>query len=185
MTKERRDKEELLKRLEQLEKNPGDRLTILADIGAIGVGAVGAGAAAVAFGGTTATVLFGLVAIPVAAPVAVVAGATVLGGAAILGVKRVLFDGTFHQGKREALRKQLEEEIQEIERRERQNSVNTDDKTHFYAFLKEPLKLDLISAEDAKKLIELVESGAMCISDAYKLIGELLADVRGLPPAKT
>ena len=103
MTENKRSKEDMLKAIERLENNPGDRLTFLTDIGAIGVGAVGAGAAAFAFGGTTASILFGLVTIPVAAPVAVVAGAAVLGGAAIFGAKRFLIDGTHHEGKREEM----------------------------------------------------------------------------------
>ena len=45
-------KEQLLKAIEKLEKNPHDKLGILADIGIGAVGAVGAGAAVVAFGGT-------------------------------------------------------------------------------------------------------------------------------------
>ena len=51
-------KEQILKSIEQLEKNPHDKLRILADIGIGVVGAAGAGAAVAAFGGTS--VLFGL-----------------------------------------------------------------------------------------------------------------------------
>ncbi|MFN6513183.1 MAG: hypothetical protein RMY29_001610 [Nostoc sp. CreGUA01] len=183
MTENKRSKEDMLKAIEQLENNPGDRLTFLTDIGAIGVGAVGAGAAALAFGGTTASILFGLVTIPVAAPVSIVAGAAVLGGAAIFGAKRFLIDRTYHEGKREEMLRQLRDQLQEIEAKERQFDISEKDKTQLYSFLKEPLKLDLISAEDAQKIIELVETGKMSISDAYKAVGEIVSEVRGLPPS--
>ncbi|MEH2043576.1 hypothetical protein [Nostoc sp.] len=183
MTENKRSKEDMLKAIERLENNPGDRLTFLTDIGAIGVGAVGAGAAAFAFGGTTASILFGLVTIPVAAPVAIVAGAAVLGGAAIFGAKRFLIDGTHHEGKREEMLRQLRDQLREIEIKERQSKISEKDKTHLYSFLKEPLKLDLISAEDAQQIIKLVETGKMSISDAYKAVGEIVSEARGLPPS--
>lgn len=182
MTENKRSKEDMLKAIERLENNPGDRLTFLTDIGAIGVGAVGVGAAAFAFGGTTASILFGLVTIPVAAPVAIVAGAAVLGGAAIFGAKRFLIDGTHHEGKREEMLRQLRDQLREVETKERQSEISEKDKTHLYSFLKEPLKLDLISAEDAQQIIKLVETGKMSISDAYKAVGEIVSEVRGLPP---
>lgn len=183
MTNNKCSKQDLLKAIERLEKNPGDRLTFLTDIGALGVGAVGAGAAAFAFGGTTASILFGLVTVPVAAPVAVVAGAAVLGGAALFGAKRFLIDGTHHDGKREEMLKQMREQLRDIEVKERKSRISENEKNQFYSFLKEPLKLDLISAEDAQRIIELVETGEIAISDAYKAIGELISDVRGLPPS--
>ncbi|MDF0552065.1 hypothetical protein [Kamptonema sp. UHCC 0994] len=46
-------KEQILKAIEQLEKNPNDKLGILADIGIGVVGAGAAGAAVAAFGGTS------------------------------------------------------------------------------------------------------------------------------------
>ncbi|MBW4644209.1 MAG: hypothetical protein KME23_14695 [Goleter apudmare HA4340-LM2] len=185
MAENKRSKEDILKAIERLEKNPGDRLTFLTDIGAIGVGAVGAGAAAVAFGGTTASILFGLVTLPVAAPVTVVAGAVLLGGVALLGAKRFLMDGTYQDGKREEMLRQLRDLLREIEEKERKSSTTEKDKTQFYSFLKEPLKRDLITSEDAQKIIELVETGKMSISDAYKAVREVLSEARGLPPSNT
>jgi hypothetical protein len=88
-------KEQILKSIEQLEKNPHDKLKILGDIGIGVVGAAGAGAAVAAFGG--ASFLFGL--ITVAPPVGLVVGGAALGAAAFVGAKRMLFDGTFDEGK--------------------------------------------------------------------------------------
>ena len=88
-------KEQILKAIEQLEKNPHDKLGILGDIGIGVVGAVGAGAAVAAFGGIP--LLFGL--ITVAPPVGLVVGGAALGAAALVGVKRI-FDGTFDEEKK-------------------------------------------------------------------------------------
>lgn len=184
MTKKKLSKEELLKAIEQLEKNPHDRINFLTDIGAIGVGAMGAGAAAFAFGGTTASILFGLVTIPVAAPAAVVAGAAVLGGAALFGVKRFLVDGTKEEGKRDEMLRYLKDQLREIEKEERKSTISDQDKTKFYSLLKEPLQLDLISAEDAQKLMESVEKGELLLSDAYQLVIDILSEAKGLPPSK-
>ena len=73
-------KEQILKAIEQLEKNPNDKLGILADIGIGVVGAASAGAAVAAFGGTS--LLFGL--ITVAPPVGLVVGGAALGAAALV-----------------------------------------------------------------------------------------------------
>jgi hypothetical protein len=167
-------KEQLLKKIEELKKNPHDKFQILSDIGIGAVGAVGAGAAAFAFGGTTASVLFGLVAIPVAAPFGVVAGAAVLGGAAFVGAKRVLFDGTYNEGKTAEIRKQLEERFKEIEAKERRASLEEKDKTEFITFLEEPLKANLISAKDAYRLIMAIENGQMSLQEAYRLVKNII-----------
>src|SRR4028118_1489042 len=102
-------KEQILKSIEQLEKNPHDKLGILADIGLGVVGAASAGAAAAAFGG--GSILFGLIA--VAPPVGLVVGGAALGAAALVGVKRMLFDGTFDQGKQAEILKQLKEQLRD------------------------------------------------------------------------
>lgn len=183
MTRKKLTKEELLKAIEQLENNPDDRINFLTDIGAVGIGAVGAGAAAFAFGGTTTSILFGLVTIPVAAPIGVIAVGAALGGAALFGAKRFLFDGTSQQGKREEMLRQLKDKLQEIENEERKSTISDEDKTEFYSFLKEPLKLDLISAEESQKLMELVEKGELSLSDAYQLVIDILSEIKGLPPS--
>jgi hypothetical protein len=113
-------KDQILKSIEQLEKNPHDKLAILGDIGIGVVGAVGAGAAAAAFGG--ASFLFGL--ITVAPPVGLVVGGAALGAAALVGAKRMLFDGTFDQGKKAEMLKQLKEQLRDVEAKERASNTN-------------------------------------------------------------
>lgn len=180
MSEQKRSKQELLDAINKL-KTEGDSGVFLADIGAVGIGAVGGGAAAFAFGGGVAPALFGLVAVPFVAPLAVIAGGTLLGGAALFGVKRALMDGTYHEGKKAEVIRQMEDERREIEKKERRDSVKKTDKNKFHIFLEQPIKLDLITPEDAQNLMELVETGKMAISEAYKVVEDILSEKRGSP----
>jgi hypothetical protein len=173
-------KDQLLKIIEKLEKNPNDRVGILADIGVAALGAAGAGAAAAVLGTTTAsipmiTALTGI-GMVVAAPVALVAGAAAAGGAAVYGVSRLIKDGGFHEGKRNQLLNEYKEKLREVEAKERQSNFDEHDRTRFYSFLKEPLKHNLISPNDAQQLMQAVENGHISLSEAYKLVGQVLSD---------
>lgn len=163
-------KEQILKAIEQLEKNPNDKLRILADLGIGVVGAAGAGAAVAAFGGTS--LLFGL--ITVAPPVGLVVGGAVLGAAALVGAKKILFDGNFNDGKKAEMLRQLKERLKEIEAKERASKLEDSDKTKFIILLKEPVKLNLISPEDAQNLISAVESGKTPLKEAYHLVEDVI-----------
>jgi len=159
-------KEQILKTIEQLEKNPDDKLGILADVG---IGVVGAGAAAgavAAFGGQA--IFFGLIA--VAPPVGLVVGAAALGAAALVGAKRIMFDGTFNQGKQAEILKQLQELLREVEAKERASKVRDSDKTKFIVSLKEPVRLNLITPQRAQDLMRAVESGQIPITEAIKMV---------------
>ena len=159
-------KEQILKAIEELAKNPNDKLGILADIGIGVVGAGAAGAAVAAFGGTS--ILFGLVAL--APPVGLVVGGAALGAAALVGAKRIFFDGTFNEGKQAEILKQLQELLREVEAKERASKVGDSDKTKFIVSLKEPIRLNLISPKDAQDLMRAVESGQMPIKEAIKMV---------------
>jgi hypothetical protein len=179
--KQKLTKEQLIKLIEQLEKDPNDRIGILGDVGVTALGAAGAGTAAALFGSTIAsiplvTALTGISFGVVAAPFAAVAGAAVVGGAAVYGVSRLIKDGGFNEGKRRQLLNELNEKLKEIEINERQSNINDRDKTDFYSFLKEPLKYKLISPDDASQLIKSVESGHISLSAAYKLVRDLYTD---------
>ena len=54
--KQKFTKEQLIKLIEQIEKNPNDRIGILGDAGVTVLGAAGAGAAAALLGSTTASI---------------------------------------------------------------------------------------------------------------------------------
>ena len=164
-------KEQILKSIEQLEKNPHDKLGILADIGIGVVGAAGAGAAVAAFGGTS--VLFGLIA--VAPPVGLVVGAAALGAAGLVGVKRKLSDGTFDQGKQAEMVENLKKQVTDIDAKERASKLEDSDKNKFIVSLKEPVRLNLISPKDAQDLIRAVESGQIAIKEAIKMVEDVKA----------
>lgn len=163
-------KEQILKSIEQLEKNPHDKLGILADIGIGVVGAAGAGAAVAAFGGVP--VLLGLWV--VAPPVGLVVGGAALGAAALVGVKRMLFDGTSDQGKKAEILKNLKEQLRDIEAKEKASNLKDSDKTKFIVSLKEPVRLNLISPKDAQDLIRAVESGQMTIKEAITMVKDVV-----------
>lgn len=166
MSENKTTQEQILKAIEQLEKNPDDKLGILADIG---IGVVGAGAAAgavAAFGGTS--ILFGLIA--VAPPVGLVVGAAALGAAALVGAKRIIFDGNFNEGKKAEMLQQLKEQLREVEAKERASKVRDSDKTKFIVSLKEPVRLNLITPQRAQDLMRAVESGQIPITEAIKMV---------------
>ena len=164
------NKEQILKAIEQLEKNPNDKLGILADIGIGVVGAGAAGAAVAAFGGTS--ILFGLVA--VAPPVGLVVGGAALGAAALVGAKRIFFDGTFNEGKKAELLQQLKEQLREVETKERASKLGESDKTKFIVSLKEPVRLNLISPKEAQDLMRAVESGQIPIKEAINMVKAII-----------
>jgi len=163
-------KEQILETIERLEQNPQDKLGILANIGIGAVGAVGAGAAVATFGGTS--ILFGL--ITLAPPVGLVVGGAALGAAALVGAKKFLFDGTFNEGKRAEILRQLREQLREVEAKERASNLRDVDKTKFILSLKEPVKLNLISPKDAQDLIKTVENGQIQIKEAIKMVEDIV-----------
>lgn len=170
VTNQKPTKEQLLKAIEDLEKNPNDNLGFLADIGIGAVGAAGGGAAASVLGASA--IFFGL--LPVAAPLGVVVGGAALGGMALVGLKKVLFDGTYMEGKKAEMLKQLKEQLREVEAKERASHIKDDDKTKFHIFLKDPIMLDLISPQDAQSLINAVQNGQMPLTEAYKLVQNII-----------
>lgn len=163
--------------LEQLKKNPKDKIGILGDVGITVLGAIGAGGAVAAAGTTVSipiiTALTGI-GMVVAAPVGMVAGAAVAGGAVAYGVSRLIKSGGFNEGKQKQLLNECEKRLRDIEAKERASSLEDNDKTRFHIFLEEPLKLDLISAEDAQGLIMAVENGQMSLHDAYHYVEDVI-----------
>lgn len=167
-------KEQILQAIKELEENPNDKLDVLADIGIGVVGAAGAGAAVAAFGGTS--ILFGL--ITLATPVGWVVAGAALGGAALVGAKKILFDGTFNDGKKAEMLKQLYEQKKDFEARERASKLGDSDRTKFIVLLKEPIRLNLISPQDAQDLIRAVENGQMPLKEAYHLVENVIKSAK-------
>ena len=166
-------KEQILKAIEELEKNPDDKLGILGDVGITALGAVGAGVAVAAAGITTSipiiTAITGI-GMVVAAPLGLVAGAALAGGAACYGVSRLIKGGGYNEAKKAELLKQLKEQRREVETKERASKLGDSDKTKFIVCLKEPVRLNLISPQDAQHLMRAVETGQMPIKEAIKIV---------------
>jgi hypothetical protein len=176
-------KEQLLKAVEQLEKNPTDKVGILADVGIVGVGAVlgaaGAGTLATAAGATSIPVLTTVgswvgVTLVGATPIGWVVGTAAAGAAVAYGVSRLVKGSGYDEGKKKQLLTQLRERLKEVEAKERASSVGDSDKTNFHIFLKEPVKLDLISPKQAQDLITAVENGQLSLKEAYEIVQEVI-----------
>jgi hypothetical protein len=176
-------KEQILKAIEQLEKNPIDKVGILADVGIVGVGAVlgaaGAGTLATAAGATSIPVLttvgswVGLTLVG-ATPVGWLVGTAAAGAAVAYGVSRLVKGSGYDEGKTKQLLAQSNEKLKEIEAKERASGVGDNDKTEFHIFLKEPVRLDLISPKQAQDLITTVENGQLPLKEAYKLVQDVI-----------
>lgn len=178
MTQESLKKEDLLKAIDKLEKNPSDRVGIVTGLGVTATGAIGAGAVAAVAGATTTslpliTAVTG-VGLFAAAPVALVAGAAVAGGVTLFGAAKLIQGSGFLNGKRNQIKQSLKEKVKGIETEEKKGSISNKDKTDFYALLKKPVELDLITSEDALQLMQSVEGGQMGIVDAVRLVKEIV-----------
>lgn len=178
MSSENLSKEQIINTIEKLEKNPNDKVAILTDIGVGAAGAVGAGIGAALLGSSTVPVLFGLITIPVAAPLLVVFGGATLGVAALVGAKKFLFDGTFTEGKQSQMLIKLKEDLREVEAKERVSKLGDSDKTKFIVSLKEPVTLNLISPKDAQDLIQAVENGQISLKDAIKMVEDVIKSAK-------
>ncbi|MEG4491553.1 hypothetical protein [Microcoleus sp. D3_18_C4] len=181
-------KEQLLKLIEELKNNPSDGVGLIADAGVTALGAGGAGAAAAILGSTTASIpIFTAVTglgMLVAAPAALVAGAAVVGGATVYGVSRFIKDGGFHEGKRKQLLNEYEEQLREVEAKERRSNFDEQDKTRFYLVLKEAVTNNLISPDDAHQLVQSLENGHISLSEVYELLEQLFSDSPITQPIK-
>lgn len=179
-------REQLLKTIEELEKNPHDKLGILGDVGIVavgtGLGALGAGAVATAAGATAIPVLTAVgswagLTLVAATPVGWVLGTAAAGGAAAYGISRLVKGSGYTEGKKKAMLIQYKERKKEMEAKERASTIEDTDRTKFHIALKEPLKLNLISAEDAQDLIKAVEGGFIPLSEAYQRVQDLISEV--------
>lgn len=67
--------------------------------------------------------------------------------------------------------------LQELAK-ERASKLGESDKTKFIVSLKELLRLNLITPEDAEKLIKAVENGQMPLKDAIKMVKDLVKSAK-------
>jgi hypothetical protein len=174
-------KEEILQLISKLKKDPNAKYRILTDLGIAGAGMAGAGAVAAVAGASVVPIGWGLTAltgfgIVVAAPVGLVAGAAIAGGAATYGITQAVRFKARQQGKREQMIQQLIEMLRDLSYAETKAQTTEADKTKFILFLEEPLKLGLISSNDASDLIQLVENGQLSLFEAYRLVKDILQE---------
>lgn len=174
-------KKEILKLIENLKEDPNDKKNILADLGIAGAGMAGAGAVAAVAGAGVAPIGFGITALTglgmaVAAPITLVAGAAAAGGAAAYGVTQAVRIRSQQKGKREQMIQQLNEMLRDSKYKESKSQVTESDKTKFILFLEEPLRLELIEEKDASDLIQQIEDGQITLTEAYKLVRDILSE---------
>lgn len=176
-------KKEILQLISILKKDPNAIYRILADLGIAGAGMAGAGAIAAIAGasvvpiGWEVTALTGF-GIAVAAPVGLVAGAAIAGGVTTYGVAQAVRFKAHQQGKHKQIIQQLNEMLRNISYAETKAQKTDADKTKFIIFLEEPIKLGLISSNDASDLIQLVENGQISLFEGYRLVKDILQEFR-------
>lgn len=175
-------KKKLVKEIDDLEKNPDDRVRILGDIG---VGAVGVGLGGAAAG--TVAGMAGATAIPVvttaaswigvsvvaATPVGWVVGAAFAGGLLAHGCARLIRNGARIEGKKKEMLQSYQEKLRVILIKERLGSITDDDRSQFRNSLKQLLMSKLIEPDDAQQLLHGVEHGLIPISEAYAIMDDL------------
>lgn len=168
-------KKELLTALKKLEKSPKDSIAVLGEIGIVvfGAGAVGWAVASTVV--TSAipviTAITGFVLVE-ATPIGWVATAAVAGGAAAYGLTQIVKHGSQIEAKKAQLKIDLEKRIKEIE--QKKEKPNIKDLSHFYNVLYRALDYDRIDKKDAFDLLKAISSGKMRLTEAYKLINDIL-----------
>lgn len=172
-------KQELLKQLKKLEKNPNDTARILGELGITVLGASAVGYAVAAMGVTSAipviTAITGIVLVE-ATPIGWVATAAVAGGAAAYGLTQLLKHGSKIEAIKAKLEEDIRKKIRDIEVKERASNVKPEDLGHFYGSVYQVLDNNLISKKDAFDFLKGISNGQMSLSEGYKLMRDLVAN---------
>lgn len=178
-------KEQLLKIIDDIEKNPSDKLRILGDAGislmGVGLGAAAAGSFAAAAGATsiagltTAASWVGLSVIA-ATPVGWIVGSALAGGTIAYGVSRLIRGGSLAEGRKAELLQGYREAANEIQAKERTGNISANDRSSFIISLRELIDKNAIPPVNAFRLIEQVEQGHIPLSQAFTLIQGLLLE---------
>ena len=174
-------KEKILQLISKLKKDPDAKYQILADLGIAGAGMAGAGAVAALAGASVVPIGWGIttltgLGLAVASPIGLVAGAAIAGGVATYGITQAVRFKARQYGKREQIIQQLTEMLRDMSHAETKAQTTEIDKTKFILFLEDPVKLGLISSNDASDLIQLVENGQLSLFEAYRLVKDILQE---------
>jgi hypothetical protein len=178
-------KKQLLKMIRELERLPQDRVRILGDVGistlGAGLGAAAAGTVA-GFAGVTgiplitaAASLMGVSAVA-ATPIGWAIGAAAVGGALAYGISRLIHGGAISEGRKRELLLVYRERLAEMEAKERMGAITGEDRTAFLSSLREVIEKDVISVDQAFRLIEAVENGTITLPDAYRMVSGFLLE---------
>jgi len=178
-------KASLLKMIDELERNPNDRIRILGDAGitmlgtALGFAAASTIAAATGVtsiaGITTAAGWIGLT-IVAATPVGWIVGCSALASVAAYSVTRLIRNGSHAEAKKSELAVQFREQARSVATRENAQQTTTSERTAFILSLREPVAENLLTPDTAFRLIEQVERGGIPLTEASKLVQAVLAD---------
>jgi len=172
-------KEQLLKTIDNLKKNPNDRVRILGDGGitilGASLGGMGSGTVAAALGGKAAIGLFGWT-LAAATPIGWIIGGVVVGSAAAYGISRLIRGGAISEGRKKELLQQFTEQLKDIKAKESADKITDTDKTNFTVSLRELIEKDILLPEDAAKMIAQVEQGLIPLSDALLLVQNLFQE---------
>lgn len=176
-------KSELIKMIDDLKTKPNDRVRILGDVGitAVGAGLGGAAGGAIATGLgvgsipllTTAASWIG-VTLAMSTPIGWTIAAVAAGGTLAYGASRLIHSGGISEGRKKELRQAFEEDLLDIEAKERAGTVTDVDKEKINLYLRELIQKDVIMPENAIKFIELIEQGKIPLSLAYSLMQAFL-----------
>lgn len=179
MTKKEVSKKQLLKVIDELTKQPDDKVRLLGDLGigvvGAGLGAAAAGTVASAAGVTTVASLFGY-SFVAATPVGWIVGVAAAGGGLAYGISRLIRNGGMSEGRKRELLQVYQDQLRTVEAKERAAHITSIDRTQFIMSLREIIDKEAISTKKAFHLIEAVESGKMPVSEAYKLVSAILRE---------
>ncbi len=178
-------KKQLLRMIDDLKKNPNDKVRILGDAGVTlvgaGLGAAAAGTIASAlgatsiFGVTTVAGWLGVTAVA-ATPVGWVIGAAAAGAGLAYGISRIVHGGGLSEGRKLELLQKYKEEVKDMEAKEVAGTISEEDKNSFIISMRELIDKEAIDPEEARALIEYVENGVIPLSQAFETVHALLAE---------
>ena len=178
-------KDQLIKMIDRLEKNPEDKIRLLGDMGITFIGAgLGATAAGSIAGAVGATSIFGLTAVAelvglsvfASTPVGWIVGTTLAGGILAYGISRLIRDGGLAEGRKLELLQQYRKAAKDMQAKEQAASITESDKNAFIISIRELIDKDILSPDEAADLITHVEQGRIPLSQAFSMIESLLAE---------
>lgn len=169
-------KDRLLLLIDELEAKPDDKIRILGDVGIVSISALGAPLASVAaitgvksvFGLSVAAKIFGWM------PALLLTGpplALIIGCVSGLGLFAYAFawlvrSGGSAEGLKVALLEKYRIQVKDIEAAEKATAITDDDRMKFITLLRELINADAIPIASAFRMIEMVETGRMPLSQA-------------------